>query len=115
MDSSSLFSLVLPAGLLDYFMITDCQEQSNKIDLYLEEKESDCYDINGNKLLAHGFTEGKTIQDFPLRSKSLYLHLKRRRYYDKQTCKTVTKDLTVALSGTSLTAEFAAFLKGIYR
>ena len=57
----------------------------------------------------------KIIQDFPFKDKSLYLHIRRRRYLKKSDNSTICRDLTLAFEGTHLTAEFAAFLKGIYR
>ena len=60
----------------------------------------------------YGFTDEKVIQDFPLRGKPVYLHVRRRRWYDKATGETFSytyDDLTV--EGTKLTPEFVAFLK----
>ena len=54
----------------------------------------------------------KVIQDFPLRGKPVYLHVRRRRWYDKTTRETFSytyDDLTA--EGTKLTPEFVAFLK----
>ncbi len=36
-------------------------------------------------LIAHGFHKEVTIQDFPLRGNTVYLHVKRRRWIDKTT------------------------------
>ena len=63
-------------------------------------------------VISHGFTDEKVIQDFPLRGKPVYLHVRRRRWYDKATGETFSytyDDLTA--EGTKLTPEFVAFLK----
>ena len=31
-------------------------------------------------MILHGFTDEKVIQDFPLRGKPVYLHVRRRRW-----------------------------------
>ena len=54
-----------------------------------------------------------TIQDFPLRGKYVYLHIKRRRWTNKTTGEIIKRDWQLVAKGTSMTQEFAAFLKEI--
>ena len=54
-----------------------------------------------------------TIQDFPLRGKTVYLHAKRRRWLDKITKKVVQRDWNLVAQGTRMTTEFADFSKEI--
>jgi len=115
MDISLLFSLVLPVGLLNHFDIISHTISPDKVDLYLEEKSYAPADVSSIDVVSHGFTRERIIQDFPFRDKSLYLHIKRRRYLNKQTGKTISRDLTIAFEGTHLSAEFADFLKDIHR
>ena len=115
MDYSSLFSLVLPNGVLDFFEIHDCVILSTKVDLFLDEKPYLPEGFAVNDFISHGFTKERIIQDFPFRDKSLYLHIRRRRYMKKVDNSTICRDLSIAFDGTRLTAEFAAFLKDIYR
>ena len=65
------------------------------------------------RTLAHGFHKEVTIQDFPLRGNTVYLHVKRRRWLDKATKQVVQRDWTLVAQGTRMTKEFAAFLKEI--
>lgn len=115
MDYTSLFSLVLPSGVLEFFDIKDCIISSDKVDLFLQEKPYLPEGFTSDDLVSHGFTKEKIIQDFPFRDKSLYLHICRRRYMKKSDNSTICRDLSVAFTGTHLTAEFAVFLKGIHR
>ncbi len=62
-----------------------------------------------------GFTEQSVIQDFPLRGKPVYLHIRRRKWLEKDTGKVITNSYDVTHLGAQITAEFAAFLKDIYR
>lgn len=54
----------------------------------------------------------KLRRTFPLRGKPVYLHVRRRRWYDKASGETLSHtydDLTT--EGTKITPEFVAFLK----
>ncbi|WP_444544489.1 ISAon1 family transposase N-terminal region protein [Salinimicrobium marinum] len=55
------------------------------------------------------------MQDFPLRGNTVYLHVKRRRWIDKDTGQVVQRDWNLVAQGTRMTNEFAAFLKEISR
>jgi hypothetical protein len=50
-----------------------------------------------------------TIQDFPLRGKFVYLHIKRRRWTNKTTGEIIKRDWLLVAKGTRMTQEFAAF------
>lgn len=54
----------------------------------------------------------KVIQEFSLRGKPVYLHVRHRRWYDKATGEpfSYTYD-DLAAEGTKLTPEFVSFLK----
>jgi len=54
------------------------------------------------------------VQDFPVRGKKLYLHIKRRRWEVQSNGTIVSRDWRLVQSGTRMTAEFAVFLKGIF-
>ena len=61
---------------------------------------------------SYGFTEEKVIQDFPIRGKASYLHVRRRKWRDSSTGEIFSysyDDLTV--EGSKLSPEFVAFLK----
>lgn len=47
-------------------------------------------------LIAHGFHKEVTIQDFPLRRNTVYIHVKRRRWFDKNTKEAVQRDWNLA-------------------
>lgn len=59
-----------------------------------------------------GFLNSKQIQDFPIRGKAVYLHIKTRRWRDKKTKKLEIKnDYSFIAEGSKLTAELSVFLK----
>lgn len=98
MDLLWLLSLVLPSGILENFDIDRSTVHSARVDLYLIEN-----------LIQHGYHAESTIQDFPLRDKSLYLHITRRRWLIKSSGQFISRDLSFIASGTRISSEFAAF------
>ncbi|WP_420834733.1 ISAon1 family transposase N-terminal region protein [Aquimarina longa] len=62
-------------------------------------------------IISHGFHKEITIQDFPIRGKKVYLHIKRRRWLDKSTKEIAPRNLDLVAQGTRMTVEFATFLK----
>jgi len=62
-------------------------------------------------VISHGFHKEVTIQDFPIRGKQVYLHVKRRRWLNKTSKEVVQRDWNLVAQGTRMTIEFAAFLK----
>ena len=81
--------------------------------LYFEERNVLPKEESERTLIAHGFHKEVTIQDFPLRGNTVYLHVKRRRWLDKASKQVVQRDWTLVAQGTRMTTEFAAFLKEI--
>ena len=108
-----LLRVIFPEVLMEYFDISGWHDGSDKIEVCLEEKHYlERSDYKSGTVISHGFTDEKVIQDFPLRGKPVYLHVRRRRWYDKATRETFSytyDDLTA--EGTKLTPEFVAFLK----
>jgi transposase len=104
-----LSSLILPKEVFDNFTLTRLEESSEQIDLYLDElsirPEGD--DVYFSK----GFTPYRSIQDYPLRGRVVYLHIRRRRWEEQSTGDIITRQFDIAHQGTHLSKEFAAFLK----
>ncbi len=110
-----LLKLILPEFLIEHFDLTRQHKEAEVLHLYFEEKNIAPPHGPARKLVAHGFHKEATIQDFPLRGNTVYLHIRRRRWLDKNTKEIVQKDWNLVAKGTRLTREFAAFLKEICR
>ena len=104
--------LLLPEVIYDYFELVETVVSDNDVHLFLDERsippKTEGYE-------SKGFTEQSIIQDFPLRGRPVYLHIRRRKWLEKHTGKVITNSYDVTHLGTQITAEFAAFLKDIYR
>lgn len=69
-------------------------------------------DRKSNAVTAYGFGEYHTVQDFPIRGRATYLHVRKRRWLDKDTGEVFSYSWDVSeFDGTRLNAEFVAFLK----
>lgn len=103
----------LPEGLLDYFepvMAEDKEHQVKKdevckrdLHLYFDERDNRTYEIQ--HLRPNGFTEERTISDFPARNRKLALHIRRRRWlYSKERISYSTYASLPATAQSSLTS-----------
>ena len=104
---------LLPDGILEYFDISNHNSIKDKIHFYLEEKNLVPKEYEHEIAHSKGFSPEITIEDFPLRGKSVLLHIKRRRWTLIDTGKIVKRDWDLIAKGTRITSEFADFLKGI--
>jgi hypothetical protein len=109
----SLLELILPKEILEYFTITNLLIQTKEVHLYLDERNEIPQEYKEEKLTSKGFHPEVVIQDFPLRNKALYLHVRRRKWEIQSTGKIVSKRWDLMAEGTRYSNEFAAFLKGL--
>lgn len=109
----SILELILPKEILEYFVIVDLQIQPKEVHLYIDEKNIVPQEYKEDKLTSKGFYPEAIIQDFPLRNKALYLHVRRRKWEVESTRRVVSKTWNLSASGTRYSNEFASFLKGL--
>ena len=110
---STLSRLLLPEEVFEYFTITDITDNDAVVNIFLEEKDIIHNPASGHKYEKNGFYEMMTIQDYPIRGKKALLNIKRRRWIDKTTGKSIGNDYKLVAEGTRHSVEFAAFLKGL--
>lgn len=108
-----IMRLIFPEVLSDYFEIVSCEEMDGRLDFWMDERElMEREDYKKGTVHFWGFTEEKVIQDFPIRGKAVYIHVRKRRWIDNATGETFSysyDDLTA--EGSKLSPEFVAFLK----
>lgn len=115
MNIKNGYSLLLPEGMLEYFEIERVDENLQAIHIFLTEKNEAPAEYKNEKISSKGFLEEIQIQDFPLRGRQLYLHIKRRRWLIEKTNEYITRDWGLVAKGTRMTQEFASFLKELCR
>jgi len=106
-----LLKILLPELLITHFDLAGHQTQGDVLHLHFEEKSAIPKEFSSRQVIAHGFHKEITIQDFPVRGKKVFLHIKRRRWLNKQNKQVVQRDWNLVAQGTRMTVEFAAFLK----
>lgn len=110
-----LLKLFLPELLVEHFEITLIKPVGETLHLSFEERNKPPVEHSSKTLISKGFHDEITVQDFPLRGKHVFLHIKRRRWTDKDTNGIVQRDWNLVAKGSRLTEEFAVFLKEISR
>jgi len=114
MDLLPIAKLLLPEVLVTYFKLSTHKLEQEQLHFYFEEYNKIPEEYLQGNATSKGFYPEITVQDFPLRGRQVFLHIKRRRWQDKISKKVVTRDWDLVAKGTRMTKEFAFFLKQIY-
>lgn len=109
-----LVKLLLPSEIFDYFEITNMVVEDRSVSVFLDELDIKPVVYLGQKLTSKGFHPESVIQDFPIRNKAFFLHVRRRRWLVEPANEVVSRDWDSVAEGTRYTKGFAAFLKGIF-
>jgi len=109
-----LVKLLLPTELFDYFEITNLVIEDRSVTVFLDERDIKPAAWSGQKLTSKGFHPEAIIQDFPIRNKAVFLHVRRRRWLVESTKEVVSRDWDSVAEGTRYTKSFADFLKGLF-
>ena len=109
-----LLKLLLPEDMFDYFDIINFVSDDKRIDLFLDEKYRKPEKYKSEKLISKGFHQAIIIQDYPLRDKMVYLHVRCRRWTIESTGKIISSELNAVEKGTRYTKGFASFLKELF-
>ena len=109
-----IIDLVLPAGVKKYFEVVKHESDVDNLHLYLDELNIYPDEYQDDKLESKGFYDSITVQDFPIRGRNVYLHIRRRRWINRsKNDKIVARDWNLVANGTRITQDFANFLKQI--
>ena len=111
--NQDLVKLLLPSEIFDYFDITNLIIEERSVAVFLDERDIKPIGYSGQKLTSKGFHSESIIQDFPIRNKPVFLHVRRRRWLVESTGEVVSRDWDSVAEGTRYTKSFADFLKGL--
>lgn len=109
-----LVKLLLPSELFDYFEITNLIVEDRSVAVFLDERDIKPVAFSGQKLTSKGFHCETIIQDFPIRNKAVFFHVRRRRWLVESTKEVISRDWDSVAEGTHYTKSFADFLKGLF-
>lgn len=105
----------LPKEFVEYFDLTEIKEGVEQLNIYLDEKNVPPPEHSDKELESKGFISPIKLNDFPIRDRKVILRVRRRKWRDKSTGKTYTRNWDIKANGTSYTKEFASFLKEMLR
>ena len=84
MKPEHLLRAILPDVLIDNFDIVNFDKSADRFDIYLDEKKVQLKEDKTNPdIISYGFGEYRTIQDYPIRGRATYLHVRKRKWLDK--------------------------------
>lgn len=115
LNDAELLKLFLPELLIEHFEIVKVEEENKILHLYFDEKNTAPKEFSSLLLQSKGFVPEITVDDFPLRGKTVKLHIKRRRWTDTKTGNIIQRDWNLIAKGTRMTKDFTEFLKKISR
>jgi predicted secreted hydrolase len=108
-----LVKYLLPREVVASFELVSIKEETSIFHLHLDEKDKKSSKYHGIEIFSNGFYAASTIKDFPLRNKKVVLHIRCRRWVDKNG-KSYSNDWRLTASGTRYSEEFASFLKAVF-
>ena len=77
MKPKRLLRAILPDVLIDNFDIVNFDKSADRFDIYLDEEDKTNPDV-----ISYGFGEYRIIQDYPIRGRATYLHVRKRKWLD---------------------------------
>jgi hypothetical protein len=111
---NQLLQALLPAEIFRYFEITQVLVSNDKLDVYLDELNLPPLKYQDQKLLSKGFYPAAEVQDFPIRERAVFLHVRRRKWQIESTGHIVSNTWDTVAEGTRYTKGFASFLKDVF-
>ena len=88
--------------LIDNFDIVNFDKSADRFDIYLDEKKVQLKEDKTNPdIISYGFGEYRTIQDYPIRGRATYLHVRKRKWLDKSSNEIFSYDWDLSEFGLS--------------
>lgn len=105
--------MCLPQCLDELFEIVRFERTEQEYNIWLDEKKERSEEDRRNPdIVARGHTDYVVIQDYPLRGRPVYLHMRKNKWWNKATNEIFSYNLELPNEdGTRLSAEFVSFLK----
>jgi transposase len=108
-----LVEAILPKDLFQYFEITNVRITEKEIQVDLDELNNPPSSHKNIKLTSKGFHAPVIVQDFPVRERAVFLHVRRRKWQEERTGKIISNNWDTVAKGTRFTKGFASFLKDV--
>ena len=104
-----LVSLMFPAGLLEYFVVSRIFKMATGYQVYFEEKKDVPSPYPAEEYICHGFHDEQLIHDFSLCGKVFDLVIEHRRWKHAEAGKVISREWDLVARGSSLSKGFSFF------
>lgn len=113
MKSDQLLRAILLYMHIDNFDVVEYKKTDDRFDIWLDKKKVLMREDKKNKnVISHGFGDYRIIQDFPIRGRATYLHVRKRKWLDKDTGEIFSYKWKLSdFDETRLNSEFDSFFK----
>lgn len=106
-----LAECLLPEEMIEYLEVVKVDKTTERLDVTLEERNNGVFGYESGQLRSNGFYEESIVRDYPVRGRKMSFHVKRRRWIEVETGKSVSRRWDLVAEGTRFSKEFAVFLK----
>ena len=108
---TELVECLLPEEMVGYFEVVKVEKTKETLDVTLEERDRGAEGYASEKIRPNGFYQESTVRDYLVRGRKMTFHVKRRRWVEVETGKSVSKRWGIVAEGIFFSKEFSAFLK----
>ncbi len=109
-----LLQAMLPEEIFNYFEITQVIIDEKRLDVHLDELHVSPEEYLSEKLTSKGFQSAVIIQDFPIRERMVYLHVRKRKWLVNSSGQIISRNWDLVAKGARYTKGFASFLKELF-
>ena len=100
-----LAECLLPEEMVEYFEVVKVEKNAQTLDVTLEERDFGVDGYPEVSLRPNGFYEESTVRDYPVRGRKMTFHVKRRRWVEIDSGKSVSKRWDIVAEGTRFSKE----------
>ncbi|WP_298547106.1 hypothetical protein [uncultured Parabacteroides sp.] len=86
-----LAECLLPEEMVEYFEVVQVVKTTETFDVTLEERDNGVVGYESGQLRSNGFYEESIVWDYPVRRRKMSFHVKRRRWIEVETGKSVSR------------------------
>lgn len=86
-----LAECLLPEELVEYFEVVKVEKTTETLDVTLEERNNGVEGYEDGKLRLNGFYEESVVRDYPVRGRKMSFHIRRRRWVEIETGRSVSR------------------------
>lgn len=104
-----LAECLLPKEMVEHFEVVKVEKTTEALDVTLEERDNGVEGYEAGQLRSNGFYPESIVRDYPVRGRKMSFHVKRRRWIEIETGRSVSRQWNLVAEGTRFSKEFAAF------